>query len=62
MPAAGNLAVTVEGVEANGQPFKVILRHIYDGQPHPVIGSPDYDSNTYPLALALTAAASARKG
>jgi hypothetical protein len=42
-----NLAVTIEGVEAKGQPLKLIFRHIYDGQPHPVIGSPDYDSNTY---------------
>jgi hypothetical protein len=42
-----NLAVSVEGVEAKGQAFKIILRHIYDGQPHPVTGSPDYDSNTF---------------
>jgi hypothetical protein len=42
-----NLAVTVEGVEANGQPLKLIFRLFYDGQPHPVTGSPDYDSNTY---------------
>jgi hypothetical protein len=34
-----NLAVTAEGVEANGQPLKVIFRHIYDGQPHPTTGS-----------------------
>jgi hypothetical protein len=40
-------AVTGEGVDAQGQPFKVILRHIYDGQPHPVAGSPDYDSNAF---------------
>jgi hypothetical protein len=42
-----NFAVTAEGVNAQGQPFKVILRHIYDGQPHPVAGSPDYDSNAF---------------
>jgi hypothetical protein len=40
-------AVTVEGVEAKGQALKLIFRHIYDGQPHPVTGSPNYDSNTY---------------
>jgi hypothetical protein len=40
-------AVTAEGVDAQGQPFKVILRHIYDGQPHPVAGSPNYDSNAF---------------
>ena len=42
-----NLAVTAEGVDAQGQPFKVILRHIYDGQPHPVTGSLTFDSNTF---------------
>jgi hypothetical protein len=43
-----NLAVTIEGVEAKGQPLKLIFRLIYDGQPHPITGSsPDYDSNTY---------------
>jgi len=40
-------AVTVEGVDAKGQPFKVILRHIYDGQPHPVTGTPNFDTNTF---------------
>jgi hypothetical protein len=42
-----NFAVTVDGVEAKGQPLKLIFKHIYDGQPHPVTGSPNYDSNTY---------------
>jgi hypothetical protein len=42
-----NLAVTAEGVQANGQPLKLIFRHIYDGQPHPTTGSPNYDSNIY---------------
>jgi hypothetical protein len=41
------LAVTAEGVNAQGQPFKVILRHIYDGQPHPVTGNPNYDANIF---------------
>jgi hypothetical protein len=42
-----NLAVTIEGVEAKGQPLKLIFKLIYDGQPHPVIGSLDTDSNIY---------------
>jgi hypothetical protein len=42
-----NFAVTVEGAEANGQPLKLIFKHIYDGQPHPVIGYPDNESNIY---------------
>jgi hypothetical protein len=41
------LAVTIESVEAKGQPLKFIFKHIYDGQPHPVIGSPDNESNIY---------------
>ena len=42
-----NLTNTAEGVDAKGQPFKVVLRHIYDGMPHPSTGSPLYDSTTY---------------
>jgi hypothetical protein len=36
-----------EGVDAEGRPFKVILRHIYDGMPHPSTGSPDFDATAY---------------
>jgi hypothetical protein len=42
-----NFIDTVEGVDAQGQPFKMVFRHIYDGMPHPTTGSPDYDSTTY---------------
>ena len=42
-----NFSNTVEGVDAQGQPFKIVNRHIYDGMPHPTTGSPDYDSTTY---------------
>ena len=42
-----NLIDTADGVDAQGQPFHVVFRHIYDGQPHPTTGSPDYDSTTY---------------
>jgi hypothetical protein len=38
---------TVEIVDANGQTFKIVLRHIYDGMPHPTTGTPLYDSSTY---------------
>jgi hypothetical protein len=41
------LAVTAEGLDGEGQPFKVILRHMYDGQPHPMTGSPNCDSNAF---------------
>ena len=42
-----NLIDTNEGLDAQGQPFKIIFRHIYDGMPHPTTGSPDYDSTIY---------------
>jgi hypothetical protein len=38
---------TSEGVDAQGQPFKNIVRHIYDGMPHPSTGSPDFDQTAY---------------
>jgi hypothetical protein len=42
-----NLLNNTEGVDAQGRPFKVILRHIYDGMPHPSTGSPDFDATAY---------------
>ncbi len=38
---------TIEGVDAQGQPFKIIVRHIYDGMPHPSTGTALFDSSTY---------------
>jgi hypothetical protein len=42
-----NFIDTAEDVDAQGQPSKVVQRHIYDGMPHQATGSQDYDSNTY---------------
>jgi hypothetical protein len=42
-----NFIDTAEGVDAQGQSRHVVFRHIYDGQPHPTTGSPDFDSTTY---------------
>jgi hypothetical protein len=42
-----NIVNTSEGVDAQGQPFKFVFRHIYDGMPHPTTGNPDYDSTAY---------------
>jgi hypothetical protein len=42
-----NFIDTVEGVDAQGQPFKLVFQHIYDGMPHQLTGSPDYDSTTF---------------
>ena len=42
-----NFTNTSEGVDDQGQPFKIVFWHIYDGMPHPTTGSPDYDTSTY---------------
>jgi hypothetical protein len=42
-----NLTNTAEGIDAQGQAFKFVYRHIYDGMPHPTTGNPDYDATTY---------------
>jgi hypothetical protein len=42
-----NLRNTSEGIEAQGNTFKVTFMHIYDGKPHPTTGNPNYDSTAY---------------
>jgi hypothetical protein len=42
-----NFIDTNEGVDAQGQPYKYIFRHTYDGMPHPTTGNPNYDSTAY---------------
>jgi hypothetical protein len=41
------LTDTVEGVDAQGQAYKIVFSHIYDGIPHPTMGTPTYDSTIY---------------
>ena len=41
------LTDTVEGVDAQGQAYKILFRHIYDGMPHATTGNPTYDSTIY---------------
>jgi hypothetical protein len=39
---------TGQGIDAQGNPLPVsVLMHIYDGQPHPSTGNPDYDASAY---------------
>jgi hypothetical protein len=42
-----NKTATVEAVDAQGKATRVVLLHIYDGQPHPTAGSPDADASAY---------------
>jgi hypothetical protein len=30
-----NIINTIEGIDAQDKPYKVVLQHIYDGMPHP---------------------------
>jgi hypothetical protein len=38
---------TVDAVSDQGQAYHVVITLIYDGQPHPVTGWPNYNSTTY---------------
>jgi hypothetical protein len=42
-----NLAATLDFVDAQGRPGKVAYTAILDGQPHPSVAGPDYDSTAY---------------
>jgi hypothetical protein len=42
-----NLAATLDYIDAQGKPGKIAYTSILDGQPHPSVGGPDYDSTAY---------------
>jgi hypothetical protein len=43
-----NRTLTTNGVDTQGQPVGgVVLQHIYDGQPHPSTGNPNFDASAY---------------
>jgi hypothetical protein len=42
-----NFIDTVEGIDAQGQPYKAVYQHTYDGMPHPTTGNANYDATTY---------------
>jgi hypothetical protein len=42
-----NMVNNGEGVDAQGQPYRFLFLHIYDGQPHPSSGIANYDSSTF---------------
>jgi hypothetical protein len=42
-----NIVNNGEGLDAQGQPYKFVFQHIYDGQPHPSSGIANYDSSTF---------------
>ena len=45
-----SLTATVEGINAQGNPTKVVHGpYLYDGKPYPVTGAPGYDSASYKI-------------
>jgi len=42
-----NIRGTVQTVDAQGNAATAMLMHIYDGQPHPLTGNPNYDARSY---------------
>src|SRR5712675_3557021 len=42
-----NIKGTVQIVDAQGKTTTTVLLHIYDGQPHPLTGNPNYDAKSY---------------
>ena len=42
-----NIKGTVQAVDAQGNATTQVLIHIYDGQPHPLTGNPNYDARSY---------------
>ena len=57
-----NFKNTNQGIDARGNPTTGALAHTYDGQPHPSIGSPDFDSSAYTRVDANTIIWSRFKG
>jgi len=42
-----NIRSTAQGIDAQGNCGTAVFMHIYDGQPHPTMGSPDFDASAY---------------
>ena len=58
----GVLTDTAEAVLPNGSSGKLVLQHIYDGQPHPTTGSADIDASAYTKVDANTIIYTRMKG
>jgi hypothetical protein len=42
-----DIKLTVQVIDAQGKQTTGVLMHIYDGQPHPSTGNPDFDASAY---------------
>ena len=45
--AGANLTATADTIDPAGKSLRAVYMRIYDGQPHPTTGSPDYDASAY---------------
>jgi len=36
--------LTLEGIDAQGNPTKAVVVNVFDGKPYPITGNPDYDA------------------
>lgn len=52
--AGATLTATSETIDAQGRPIRIVVMRIYDGQPHPSTGSPDYDASAFTRVDAST--------
>ena len=59
--AGANLTNTVDTVDAAGNSIRTVAMHNYDGQPHPVTGSPDVDARSYTRVDANTVISASMK-
>ena len=56
-----NIKGTVQTVDAQGNATTTVLIHIYDGQPHPLTGNPNYDARSYTRVDANTLVSASMK-
>jgi hypothetical protein len=45
--AGATLTATADMIDPAGKSLRAVYMRIYDGQPHPTTGMPDYDASTY---------------
>ena len=56
-----NIKGTVQVVDEKGNTLSTVLLHIYDGQPHPLTGNPNYDARSYTRVDANTLVSASMK-
>ncbi len=60
--SGSDLKLTLKGVDGNGKPTAIQSSYRIDGREHPIVGSPDADSQTLTRVDALTIEGTLKKG